>query len=272
MIQLKSDREIDLLRSAADLVSRTLAEVAKRIRPGVTTAELDDVAEQYIRGHGAEPAFKGYRVGQNVFPGTLCVSVNDQVVHGIPGDYALRQGDVVSVDCGAKLDGFFGDSAFTFAVGSIDAESRLLCRTTYEALNAGIAACLAGNRIGDISYAVQSHCEQRGYGVVRDLVGHGIGANLHEDPQVPNVGRRGSGRKLKNGLVLCIEPMINLGTPDVVTGSDGWTIRTADGQPSAHYEHMVVIRGGEPEVLTTFEHIEAVVQAPYSQTEELQHG
>ncbi|MBT8398996.1 MAG: type I methionyl aminopeptidase, partial [Rhodothermia bacterium] len=202
----------------------------------------------------------------------LCVSINDEVVHGIPGEYALQEGDIVSIDCGAKLDGFFGDSAFTFAVGSVDPESRKLCRTTYEALNAGIAACVAGNRVGDISHAVQTHCENQGYGVVRDLVGHGIGKDLHEDPQVPNVGRRGSGRKLKNGLVLCIEPMINLGSPDVATGGDGWTVRTADGRPSAHYEHMVVVRGGEPEVLTTFEYIEAVVQAPYSQKEELQHG
>lgn len=272
MIEVKSDREVDRLRAAADLVGRTLGKIAERIEPGVATIELDHVAEEFIRSNDAEPAFKGYRVGNNTFPSTLCISVNDVVVHGIPGDYRLTEGDIVSVDCGVKLDGFYGDSAFTFAVGEIDAAARRLCRTTYEALQRGIAACVAGNRIGDISHAVQSYCEDRGYGVVRDLVGHGIGRRLHEDPQVPNVGRRGVGRKLKQGTTLCIEPMINFGSAAVQTQGDGWTIRTADGHPSAHYEHMVVVRPGHAEVLTTFEHVEAVLTPPYRLTEELQDG
>ena len=272
MVQVKSEREIDRLRAAADLVGRALAKVAGCIEPGVATRELDRVAEEFIRANDAVPAFKGYRVGHNTFPSTLCISVNDTVVHGIPGNYRLAEGDIVSVDCGVKLNGFYGDSAFTFAVGEIDAASKRLCRTTYEALQRGIEACVAGRRIGDISYAVQSYCEERGYGVVRDLVGHGIGMSLHEDPQVPNVGRRGAGRKLKEGTTLCIEPMINLGSAAVHTQGDGWTIRTADGRPSAHYEHMVVVRPGQAEVLTTFEHIEAVITPPYHLTEQLQDG
>ncbi len=252
------------MKASADLVGRTLAEVAKLVEPGVTTLTLDRVAEDYVRSHGAEPAFKGYKIGQlPPFPGTLCVSVNDVVVHGIPGGYTLKEGDLLSVDCGVRLDGYFGDSAYTFAVGEISEEDTRLCQVTYEALNAGVARAVHGNRIGDISYTVQSYCEERGYGVVRDLVGHGIGRKLHEDPQVPNYGRRGTGRKLKQGMTICIEPMINRGTHAVNTGSDGWTIRTADGAPSAHYEHMVVVRRGQPEVLSTFAYIEDVIQAPY---------
>ncbi|NNE47859.1 MAG: type I methionyl aminopeptidase [Rhodothermales bacterium] len=272
MIQIKSESEIERMRASADLVGRALGQVAAHIAPGVTTAELDRIAEEFIARHGAVPAFKGYRVGKQVFPSTLCISVNDAVVHGIPGTRRLEEGDVVSIDCGVLLDGYYGDSAFTFAVGQIDSTARELCKTTYHALEAGLAQSVAGNRVGDISHAVQDYCERRGYGVVRDLVGHGIGRELHEDPQVPNVGRRGSGRKLKEGLVLCIEPMINVGGADVATGDDGWTVRTADGKPSAHYEHMVVVRRGKPEVLTTFRYIEEVLTPPYSLQQELQHG
>ncbi len=272
MIHLKSQREIDHLSASADLVGRALAEVARHIRPGVTTAALDRVAEDFIRAHDAEPAFKGYQLGQlPPFPGTLCISVNETVVHGIPGQHVLRQGDLVSVDCGVLLNGYYGDSAYTFAVGEISDEDAALCRVTYEALQQGVARAVHGNRIGDISFAVQAHCEGHGYGVVRDLVGHGIGRKLHEEPQVPNFGRRGTGRKLKEGMTLCIEPMINRGTHDVTTGADGWTIRTADGAPSAHYEHMVVVRRGRPDVLSTFAYIEAVIEAPYHKAA-LTHG
>ena len=263
MVHLKSQREIELLRESADLVGRTLAEVARHVDVGVTLAELDAVAEEFIRTHNAEPAFKGYQVGDNVFPNTLCTSVNDAVVHGIPDDYSLQDGDLLSVDCGVKLNGYFGDSGFTFGVGTISDEKAALCRTTYEALQKGIDQAVEGRRIGDISHAVQSHCESHGYGVVRDLVGHGIGQSLHEDPQVPNFGSPGEGRRLKSGLTVCIEPMINQGSGDVTTDPDGWTIRAADGGPSAHYEHMVVIREGEAELLSTFEYIEDVIEPPY---------
>ncbi|NNE71522.1 MAG: type I methionyl aminopeptidase [Rhodothermales bacterium] len=266
MVRHKNAREIEGLRAAGDLVGRTLAEVARHVAVGVTTLELDRVAEAFVRAHGAEPAFKGYRVGRNVFPATLCTSVNDQVVHGIPDDRPLEDGDLVSCDCGVVLDGFYGDSAFTFAVGTLSEENRKLCVSTYEALLKGVEAARIGNRIGDIGHAVQSHCEADGFGVVRDLVGHGIGRSLHEEPSVPNFGRAGSGRKMKDGLVICIEPMINLGTDRVITGSDGWTIRAADGTPSAHYEHMVAIRKGGTDVLTTFKYIEDVLgSAPYQE-------
>ena len=270
MVHLKSAREIDQLRASAQLVGQTLAEVARHIRPGVTTGELDAIAEDYIRSHGAEPAFKGYRVGKLVFPGTLCVSTNDIVVHGIPGDTVLQDGDLLSVDCGVQLNGYYGDSAYTFAVGTLSPEHAQLCRVTYEALQRAIDRAVVGNRIGDVAFAVQTYCESYGYGVVRDLVGHGIGRSLHEDPQVPNFGRRGTGRKLKEGLTLCLEPMINQGTYEVQADDDGWTIRTADGLPSAHYEHMVVVQRGKPEILSTFEPIEEVVNAPYKQ--EMTHG
>lgn len=272
MVQIKSESEITRLRASAELVGRTLGEVAPHVQPGALTSDLDRIAEQFILSHGARPAFKGYRVGQLVYPSTLCISVNDQVVHGLPGANRLQEGDLVSIDCGVVLDGYYGDSAYTFAVGSVDREAEDLCTVTYHALEAGIAQAVSGNRVGDISFAVQAYCEQRGYGVVRDLVGHGIGRELHEDPQVPNVGRRGTGRKLKEGLVLCIEPMINMGGAAVVTDGDGWTVRTEDARPSAHYEHMVVVRGGEPEVLTTFKYVEEAIAPPYRTERELQHG
>lgn len=266
MIHLKSQREIELMKASADLVGRTLAEVARHVRPGVTTAELDRVAETFIRDHGAEPAFKGYAVhGLPPFPGTLCTSISDVVVHGIPSAQAvLQEGTIISVDCGVKLDGYYGDSAFTFAVGEISEELTALCQTTYEALYKGIEQSVHGRRVGDISQAVQRHCEAQGYGIVRDLVGHGIGRKMHEDPNVPNFGRSGTGRKLKEGMTFCIEPMVNMGTYEVTTDADRWTIRTGDGMPSAHYEHMVVVRRGAPEILSTFEYIEAVIEAPYN--------
>lgn len=264
MVHLKSQREIERLRESADLVGRTLAEVARHIDVGVTLKELDAVAEEFIRTHDAEPAFKGYQVGDNVFPNTLCTSVNEAVVHGIPGEYALQDGDLLSIDCGVKLNGYYGDSGYTFGVGSIAEEDAALCRATYEALKNGIDQAVAGRRVGDISHAVQSHCEAHNYGIVRDLVGHGIGKSLHEDPQVPNFGSPGQGRRLKRGLSICIEPMINRGGSEVITDPDGWTIRAADGYPSAHYEHMVVVREEEAEVLSTFDYIEDVIQPPYN--------
>ena len=264
MIHLKSEREIDRLRASADLVGRTLAEVARHIDVGVTTQALDAVAEDFIRTHDAEPAFKGHKSGRNVFPATLCVSLNDEVVHGIPSNYALQEGDLLSIDCGVVLDGYIGDSAFTFAVGELSDEDARLCRVTYESLNSGIEQAVAGNRLGDIGHAVESRC--RGYGVVRDLCGHGVGQSLWEEPQVPNYGRPGRGRRLKSGLTICIEPMVNRGTAEVTTDDDGWTIRTTDGSHSAHYEHMIAVREGEPEVLSTFAYIEDVTDVPYSLT------
>lgn len=265
MVVLKSDREIELMRQAADLVSRTLAEVGKIIEPGVTTSKLDAIAEEFIRDNGAEPAFKGYKVGSLVFPATLCISMNDEVVHGIPGDYELQDGDLASVDCGVVLNGYYGDSAYTFGIGEISDEDAELCRVTLESLKKGVEQTVAGKRVGDISYAIQTHCESHGFGVVKDLVGHGIGRKMHEPPQIPNFGDRGSGKKLKKGMVLCIEPMINRDSPEVVTDADGWTVRTADGQSSAHYEQMVAIGSKGPIVLTSFDYITDVRDAPYNQ-------
>ncbi len=262
MLQLRTQRELDGLRASADLVARTLGEVARFVEPGISTFELDREAERFVRSHDAEPAFKGYRIpGPAPFPSTLCVSVNDEIVHGIPGGYRLREGDLVSVDCGVRLNGYYGDSAFTFALGSISSTCRALCNVTYRALLSGISQAVAGNRVGDISHAVERYCN--GYGVVRDLVGHGIGRKLHEPPQIPNFGRPGRGALLRRGATLCIEPMINLGTPSISVDSDGWTVRTADGTPSAHYEHMVAVDRGAPEILTTFRYIEDVVTPPY---------
>lgn len=273
MVHLKSDREVERLRASADLVGRTLGTVATAIAPGVTTLELDAIAEQFILDHDATPAFKGYRVGREVFPSTLCTSVNDEVVHGIPNNTPLKEGDIVSVDCGVFLNGYYGDSAFTFAVGDISDDTRRLLAATYESLMLGIEQASAGKRLGDIGAAIQQHCETQGYGVVKDLVGHGIGQNLHEDPQVPNYGRAGSGRKMKNGLTMCIEPMINRGTAAVRTEGDGWTVKTADSLPSAHYEHMIVVRPGEAEVLTTFGYIEdALGTLPYKLNADVAHG
>lgn len=256
MLHLKTEAEIELLRSSNQLVSKTLAELARIIVPGKTTLDLDSLAEEYIRDNGAVPGFKGY----NGFPNTLCTSVNDEVVHGIPSDYTLKEGDIVSIDCGVVLNGFYGDSAFTFAVGEISGEKRRLLDFTRSSLEKGVEQALAGNRIGDISYAVQSHAESGGYTVVRELVGHGLGRRLHEAPEVPNYGRRGRGTKMKKGLVICIEPMINMGTRNVNQMQDGWTIRTADGKPSAHFEYAVAVGPDGPDVLTTFDYIDEVLK------------
>ncbi len=257
MIHIKTEEEIELLRESSLLVGKTLAEVAKRIQPGVETIVLDKIAEEFIRDHGAEPGFKGY----NGFPYTLCISVNEQVVHGFPGHQPLLDGDIVSVDCGVLKNGFYGDSAYTFAVGEVDEEVKLLMERTKESLYKAIEVAVDGKRVGDIGHAVQSHVEQYGYSVVRDLVGHGLGRQLHEKPEVPNYGRRGAGIKLKEGMVLAIEPMVNLGTRHVIQLDDGWTIRTADKKPSAHFEHDVAIRKGKAEVLSTFEYIEEVINS-----------
>ncbi len=251
-IYLKTDEEIELIRISSLLVGKTLAEVAKCIKPGITPLKLDKIAEEFIRDNGAIPGFKGY----NGFPNTLCTSRNEQVVHGIPTDAPLKEGDIISVDCGVIKDEFWGDSAYTFQVGEVAEEIKQLLKVTQESLNAAIEMAVAGKRLGDIGFAVQNHAEAHGYGVVRELVGHGLGRNLHEKPEVPNYGRRGNGPKLKEGMVLAIEPMINLGVKEVKTDKDGWTIITADRLPSAHFEHDVVIREGKAEVLSTFAYIE----------------
>lgn len=255
-VYYKTEDEIGLLRESSLLVGKTLAEVAKMVKPGVTTLELDAVAEEFIRDNDAVPGFKGY----GGFPNSLCTSVNAEVVHGIPNNRPLEEGDIVSVDCGVLKNGFYGDSAYTFAVGHISAEVEELLKVTKESLNLAIEQAIAGMRIGDIGYAVQNHAESHGYGVVRELVGHGLGRSLHESPEVPNYGRRGNGLKLREGLVLAIEPMINLGVKEVRQAEDGWTIVTADGLPSAHFEHDVVIRKGKAEVLSTFKWIEEVLK------------
>ena len=255
MVYLKTEEEIDLIRESSLLVGKTLAEVAKLVEPGVTPLELDQVAETYIKDHGGVPGFKGY----NGFPNTLCTSVNKQVVHGIPSNKPLQNGDIISIDCGVLLNEFFGDVAYTFEVGDVSDEIKALLSVTKESLQDGIDAAVAGNRIGDIGFAVQQKAEKHGYGVVRELVGHGLGKNLHESPEVPNYGKRGSGMKLKEGLVLAIEPMINLGKRNVKQDQDGWTIVTADGLPSAHFEHDIVVRKGKAEVLSTHKWIEEVL-------------
>lgn len=252
MIHNRTESEIALLREAALLVGKTLGEVGKHIRPGVKTIELDRIAEEFIRDNRAVPAFKGY-CG---FPGSLCISVNEQVVHGIPGNYELRDGDVVSVDCGTILDGYVGDSAFTFMVGEVSEEVKMLLKRTKESLYKGIEAAVVGNRIGDVGYAVQSHVESFGYGVVRELVGHGVGRKMHEDPQVPNYGSRGTGTKLSKNMVIAIEPMITMGKKEVFQERDGWTIVTRDKKPAAHFEHDVVVREGKAEILSSFDFIE----------------
>ena len=255
MLYLKTDEEVGLLKESNMLVSRTLAEVAKYIKPGVTTLYLDSIAETFIRDHHAIPAFKGY----GGFPKTLCTSVNDEVVHGIPSDYRLKEGDIISVDCGVILNGWVGDSAFTFAVGEVKEEVKRLMEFTRASLEEGVKAAVAGNRVGDISSAVQEKAESGGYSVVRELVGHGLGKKMHESPEVPNYGKRGTGPKMEKGLVICIEPMINLGKKETFQMDDGWTIKTADGKPSAHFEYAVAVNKGKVDVLTTFEFIEEVL-------------
>jgi len=255
MIYIRSEEEIDFLRESSLLVGKTLAEVAKYLKPGIKTIDLDRIAEAYIRDHQAVPGFKGYRG----YPATLCISINDQVVHGIPGDMLLKNGDIVSVDCGVLKNGYYGDSAYSFEVGNVNEEKKKLLDITKESLYKGITMANAGKRTGDIGFMIQNYVEKFGYSVVRDLVGHGIGENLHEDPQVPNYGKRDFGVKLKEGMVICIEPMINAGLKEVKQENDGWTITTLDGLPSAHFEHQVVIRKGKAEILSTFKYIEEVL-------------
>lgn len=246
MIVLKTDREIGYMRDAGKIVGQTLQELKKAIVPGVTTLELDRIADQYIRHAGAIPAFKGY----GGFPANICTSVNEQVVHGIPGSRQLNSGDVISLDVGTKLNRYYGDAAITIPVGDVDDELLNLLTVTEESLYKGIEKAIKGNRLSDISHAVQLHAESHGYGVVRDYVGHGIGQRMHEDPQIPNYGPPGRGPLLKNGMVLAIEPMINLGTPEVEVLADDWTVVTADGKISAHFEHTVAVTDGEPLILT----------------------
>lgn len=259
MIYLKTEDEINLLRNANQLVGQTLTEVAKIVKPGVTTRELDTLAEQFIRDHGAVPTFKGFpNPYGSPFPASLCTSVNGVVVHGIPNDEPLKEGDIVSVDCGALLDGFNGDSCYTFCVGEVSEEIKQLLRVTKESLYKAIDQAIVGRRIGDISYAVQSHCEQYGYGVVKEFVGHGIGREMHEDPQVPNYGRQGTGKQLKNGLCIAIEPMITLGSPEIQLMEDRWSVITRDRKPAAHFEHTIAIHHGKAEILSSFEGVEEV--------------
>jgi methionyl aminopeptidase len=255
-VHIKTDEEVELLRVSSLLVGKTLAVVAERIRPGVTTLQLDAVAEEFIRDHGADPGFKGY----GGFPNSLCTSVNESVVHGIPNDRPLEDGDIVSVDCGVLKNGFYGDSAYTFAVGDIASEVQKLLDVTKECLRLAIEQAVVGKRIGDIGFACQSYAEQHGFGVVRELVGHGLGRELHEAPEVPNYGRRGNGPRLMDGMVLAIEPMINLGRKEIFHEDDGWTIVTADRKVSAHFEHDVVVRKNQADVLSSFNEIEEVLK------------
>ena len=257
MIIIKTADEIELMRQSNLLVSKTLAEVAKHITPGVSTERLDQVAETFIRDHGAVPGFLGY----HGYPKTLCTSVNSEVVHGIPSEKVLlEEGDPVSVDCGVVMDGFYGDTAFSFEVGEVSEEVRRLLTTTRECLVKGIEQAVDGQRTGDIGHAVQEHAESNGFSVVREMVGHGLGRNLHEAPEVPNYGKRGAGPKLKKGMVICIEPMINMGKRQINQNPDGWTIRAADNLPSAHFELAVVVNQGKADVLSTFSYIEDVLQ------------
>ena len=255
MIYLKTDEEIELLRESNLLVGMTLGELAKWIAPGITTLKLDKIAEEFIRDHGAVPGFLGY----GGFPNTLCISVNEQIVHGIPSNYELKDGDIVSIDCGTVKNGFNGDSAYTFCVGEVAYDVRRLLKTTKESLYLGIEQAVEGKRVGDISNAVQTYCEKKGYSVVRELCGHGVGKRLHEDPEVPNYGRRGCGPLLKSGMVIAIEPMINLGSRNIVIERDGWTTRTRDRKPSAHFEHTVAVREGKADILSSFKYIEEVL-------------
>lgn len=254
MIYLKTEEEINLIKESAQVLGKAHAEVAQWIKPGITTKKLDTIAEDYIRSYGGIPSFKGF----NNFPASLCMSVNEVVVHGIPGNYELKDGDIVSIDCGVKLNGFHSDSAYTYPVGEVSKEVMNLLTATKKSLYKGIEQAVDGLRVGDIGYAVQHYCEERGYTVVRELVGHGVGKELHEAPEVPNYGKRGKGLRLKEGMVLAIEPMINLGTKSVMQERDGWTIRTSDRKYSAHFEHTVVVRKGKAEILTTFDYIEQV--------------
>ena len=255
MIFLKTPEEMQKMQAACTLVSDTLGEVAKWVAPGVTTRKLDNVAREFMLDNGGRPACLGY----GGFPATLCIEVNEVVVHGFPGPYTLQEGDIIGIDTVVELDGFNGDMCYTFPVGDVDPKVMQLLRTTKESLYVGIEACREGRRIGDISNAVQTYCERRGYSVVREMCGHGIGRKMHEDPEVPNYGRRGTGPVIKNGMCICIEPMINMGTKAVVFEQDGWTVRTRDRKPAAHYEFAVAVRKSGPDVLTDFSIIEQAI-------------
>jgi len=255
MIFFKTEEEIELIRESNKVLSKTLAEVAKIMKPGVSTLKIDKIAEEFIRDNGAKPAFLGY----NGFPNTLCISVNEQVVHGIPSKYELKNGDIVSIDCGTIKNGYYGDSAYTFAIGEVDDNVKLLLKVTKESLYKGIEKAIIGNRIGDIGYAIQNYVESYGFSVVRELVGHGVGKNLHEGPEVPNYGTRGKGMKLQEGIVIAIEPMINMGKKEVKQSKDGWTISTKDGKPSAHFEHTVAVSKNKADILSDFKYIEEVL-------------
>ncbi|MDQ3289804.1 MAG: type I methionyl aminopeptidase [Bacteroidota bacterium] len=252
MIYYKTEEEIQILREGAKILGKAHGEVSKRINEGVRTEELDKIAEEFILDNGGKPSFKGY----NGFKGSLCISVNSVVVHGIPGNYELKNGDIVSIDCGVFYKGFHTDSAYTHSVGVVPDEIKKLLKITKESLYLGIEKATSGNRLGDVCSTIQTHVESNNYSVVRELVGHGIGKNLHEAPEVPNYGKRGSGLKLQDGLVIAIEPMVNLGGKNIVQESDGWTIRTKDNSPSAHFEHTVVVRKEQAEILTTFKYID----------------
>lgn len=251
----KSEEEIELIRRSATVLSRTLAEIAKEIKPGVKTIALDKLAFSFIQDNGGTPAFLNY----NGFPYSLCISVNDQIVHGFPSEYELKDGDIISVDGGVVLNGYISDSAYTFGVGELSPEVEQLLKVTKESLYKGVSQAVVGKRVGDISYAVQEHVQQYGYGIVKELVGHGVGVELHEKPEVPNYGQRGKGNKLERGMVIAIEPMINLGKAGVKFWDDGWTVSTIDAKPSAHFEHTVAINKGEPDILTTFSFIDEVL-------------
>lgn len=259
MIYLKTDDEIELLRKANLLVGATLAEIAKIVRPGVTTRAIDTLAEQFIRDHGAIPTFKGFPNPYGAaFPASVCTSVNSVVVHGIPDDVPLKEGDILSVDCGTLLDGFCGDSAYTFCVGEVPPEVKKLLRITKEALYKGIEQAIPGRRIGDIGHAVQTYCEAEGYGIVRELTGHGIGREMHEEPSVPNYGKAGTGKQIKNGLCIAIEPMVTLGSREIGLLSDRWGIATQDGKVAAHFEHTIAVHHGKPDILSSFAAVEEI--------------
>ncbi|MBD5193187.1 MAG: type I methionyl aminopeptidase [Bacteroides sp.] len=259
MITLKTAEEIEKMSAAADLVSRTLGEIAKWVAPGITTRKIDQIACEFIRDNGGKPACLGY----GGFPGTVCCEVNEIVVHGFPSNYVLREGDIIGTDTVVELDGYNGDMCYTFPVGEISEEARRLLVTTKESLYVGIEACQEGRRIGDIANAIQTFCEKRGYSVVREMCGHGIGRKMHEDPEVPNFGRRGTGPIIKNGMCICIEPMINQGSKNIVIERDGWTCRTRDRKLSAHYEHTLAIVDGKTEILTTFDYVKEVMGDRY---------
>jgi len=255
MVYLKTYQEINLMRESSSLVARTHAELAKVIKPGVSSLYLDKIAEEFIRDNGGEPGFKGY----NGFPSTLCVSKDNEVVHGMPSKKELREGSIVSIDCGVLMNGFYGDSAYTFAVGHISKEKKQLLNVTKQALDLGVSAAIYGNTIGDIGFSIQQFTESKGYSVVKELVGHGIGKNLHESPEVPNYGKKGAGIKLEDGMVLAIEPMVNIGSDSVVQKDDGWTIETKDGLPSAHFEYTIAITKERTEILSSFDLIEDIL-------------